>query len=834
MSETGISEVTSLEHLRFLYLTRDYRAKDSEGYERIAVFTDGNVWRRPLSQDVYMSSNHRYSASNLLKPIVAQCQELQDNTTGLNVHFLSSSYTSGAQWQEEGAWVDWLRATLRIRKYLPLIYDDKLTAFFLYIVERRSDELVEILQHFWPTIGKTASQCQAVRNEIAHCLVLTADGPTKLKDTTLPYPDLVRTVSLFVGNTTSFSFLKLSRTPAPGEHSIWKFLSDNFGVVGSKNFEFYLEIRVRISKADHQGVYGQCVPRKALEVYGLIHREPDAKADREHGCKRVRSVSTHTAREYGNGSDRWKKIDHCRWDCPPNMKSLFGIRSYYAPLLQENGQMDTIMAFMKEVVGVLNPSQEDIVNELRLQKESTDLDEHLIRELKTFRDNALIFAAGKWYTTPACVWSCKSDISDKIDLSHHYPDMEMIFVAMMGVSTYTLESVYNELQTKGVPHSTTVDEMKRQLWQLNSLLPTTNSKPDPRPILESPVFPVRSPDGSVRLLSADKSDFAIIDRRLDEKRFQVETDERAQESQRNIKSKAYSLCRIATHFGSPRARDPGLLYRLLKNFKVFESPSIKSQWRLTEDGRTWGVDDSEAMIFFDDFEPDAVKIYVPTDASRREICFLYYLPLVFFEWMMDGSSLTETSESRLAIPLIMSVLNTDPSSAELLLVREGIVHLEFLADSESQIQVVGPAEDIAAQYSGKENSSTVGSTSQDSSIKSVIEESRGRSDSEGRRPVTPSTVLSDSETIGIETLASSVISTPTTAVQPQNSNGELSVSSRRGTPESFPYRQRSTSNLLSPQTLHSSHSKSVASQDASTSSRPSTPQPANASTSTVT
>ncbi|KAJ2988191.1 hypothetical protein NUW58_g4109 [Xylaria curta] len=863
----SISEDASLEHLKFLYLTRDYERTNFEDYERITVCTDVNVWRKPLSQTVYMADNHRYSVSNILKTINTQHQSSEGNPSGLKVPFLSSCYTSSAQWQAEGAWADWLRDTLNIRIFMPL-RSNELIDFFRIISKRRSDEFVGILQFSWPQISNVVSQCKPIRDEIADYVVPIEDGFFKLKDTYLPYLDLVGTVSRLLGNTTSFPFLNFSNTLAPKEMSSWEFLSDNFGVTGSKDVGFYLDLLVRVSEADRKGTYGQSVPQQALEIYRLIYKELNAQADGKHGYKSVRYYfEGHNPLIFlpieGNGSDRWKKIDNCRWDCPSNMKSLFGIRSHYAPLLQENGQLDTIMAFMKEVVGVLDLSPEDIVNELRLQKKDTAPDEDLIRRMyvwlakllsklsktdknalrEIFRDDALIFAAGKWCTTSACVWSSGTNTLDKIDLSHHYTDTVMSFVTMIGVPTYTLEFVYNKLQAMGTSHSTTVEEVKQQLWRLNSLLLNAKSKPDPRPILESPVFPVRSADGYVRLLSADKSNFAIVDKRLDKKRFytianildfslnevhrlgpflewaglnerllsayitrdisEVGMAENAPESQNDIKSKAYSLCRIAVYVESPRAEDPKLLYKVLRNFKIFESPPADSQWYLTEGGITWNINNSKAMISFNDSEPDTVVIYIPTDASDRKICFLYHLPLFFLNWMDGDRDLIKVGDGHPVVALIAAVLNTDPSSAELLLDREGVTRLEFPADSENQVQVGGSAKGITAQSSEKGNPPMVESTSQNRSTESVTDADRDQFDSKSQRP-------SNDEAMGTEPLASSVISTPTTGIQSQNNN-------------------RQSSAILDPATLHQSHPKFVSAIDILLSSYPNTSQLANRS-----
>jgi hypothetical protein len=175
----------------------------------------------------------------------------------------------------------------------------------------------------------------------------------------------------------------------------------------------------------------------------------------------------------------------------------------------------------------------------------------------------------------------------KVDLSRHYSEMEAVFTGTLGVSVLTLEMVYEELQTKGTSDIVSIDDMKRELRQFNSLLPKHQSPLDWRPILASRVFPVRCAQGTVRLMSATSSDWAVIDAKPLEKKFHglakmldfsieevrdltpflewtglyerclsrkvtetiievtpaAEDSETAQKILQNIESKAYALCR---------------------------------------------------------------------------------------------------------------------------------------------------------------------------------------------------------------------------------------------------------------------------------------------------
>jgi hypothetical protein len=96
-----------------------------------------------------------------------------------------------------------------------------------------------------------------------------------------------------------------------------------------------------------------------------------------------------------------------------------------------------------------------------------------------------------------------------VTLNDHYDELRDFFVDTLGVKTLTLRMVYDELCNVSPQRS--VDEIKNIIWSLNALLQTESDRLDPEPLRKAHIFPVRHPDGSVILLSAD-TEFAIVDR----------------------------------------------------------------------------------------------------------------------------------------------------------------------------------------------------------------------------------------------------------------------------------------------------------------------------------
>lgn len=83
----------------------------------------------------------------------------------------------------------------------------------------------------------------------------------------------------------------------------------------------------------------------------------------------------------------------------------------------------------------------------------------------------------------------------------------------LGVQELTLSMAYDELKEMGtrIP-CPPIDAVKDTIWALNSLLVTADRLPDERPILKGAAFPVKHPNGSVKL-HPGRTDFAIVDRK---------------------------------------------------------------------------------------------------------------------------------------------------------------------------------------------------------------------------------------------------------------------------------------------------------------------------------
>lgn len=147
------------------------------------------------------------------------------------------------------------------------------------------------------------------------------------------------------------------------------------------------------------------------------------------------------------------------------------------------------------------------------------LNVHSLRRL--FENETLILVASNgqptWLTLSKCLWSSPIEIPGKGAVGIHYAPLEDFFVRTLGVRLLTMEMVYGRLLRMEC-REPRFAEFKNGLWLLSSFLETARPRPNPTPLLRSKVFPVRYPDGSTVLVSAE-TDFAIVDRNALAERF---------------------------------------------------------------------------------------------------------------------------------------------------------------------------------------------------------------------------------------------------------------------------------------------------------------------------
>jgi hypothetical protein len=131
-----------------------------------------------------------------------------------------------------------------------------------------------------------------------------------------------------------------------------------------------------------------------------------------------------------------------------------------------------------------------------------------------FKDKELIYVVtngiSSWVKVSECIWSTATKIDGRTAINDCYSTLKDFFVDFLGVQTLSLKMVFDKLKGQGAGQSS-VGEIKKTIWTLNSFLQSETEHPSPEPILESRIFPVKDPNGKIELYTSGAA-FAIADR----------------------------------------------------------------------------------------------------------------------------------------------------------------------------------------------------------------------------------------------------------------------------------------------------------------------------------
>ncbi|KAF4976018.1 hypothetical protein FZEAL_7274 [Fusarium zealandicum] len=752
---------TSISHLKFLYLSEglleeeDWQ-KSLKGYR---VYDEDLKACSPSRQDVYLTTEDEFGPSELLKPT--------EEVEGLAVPFLHNDYFKEEPMTPQGykwSWMEWLEQRLSLRRHLRLTQRGagrnlELSSAFQYIEQHRAECLLGALQQIWGLEGNAAIGSLEIMDELRAMEVLCKGGDEftlsePLSTTYLPLPELEGKYARY-SEGEDFVFLELGDPLTTGTYrSKWGFLVDHLGVGDTDDLRFYLSILKAIRYSNP--AEGVCRNTRILDLYEMIYarcREADSFLDAQAKARQaVADGNLIFVPAHGSNPAVWASPDKCLWDAREDMQTAYPLEHLYRTKFgrSEGVELDVLRQFFKTTLGVSDCSWTHYLAEIRTLKDTGSEDYDWINDLyisldairrglgesdaaklkKAFAEEQLIHVnignASRWYTAGQCLWSSATQIQGRVALNDLYPDLEDFFVSFLGVQELTLDMAYDELKEMSVRvPSPSITAVKETIWALNSLLISEVNLPDEEAIFIGKVFPIKYPNGTVKLQTG-RTQFAIADRKslgdifapqakildftLDEVRrlrpffswLGLETRylssmvreistvaggrmDRLQHPDRDIRQKAEGLYRIAVHFNSPRMVGDSLeLYWTLCSTEVYETDGISSELHLSQDGHdlVHVQERSELHLREDD---GVLKVYVPRDPKTQGFCYFSALPRRFLEWMMmDPATLIKRPAGSRAIQIVNAVLNAPIINMSQILEAEGIVDVDIPQGSDEE------------------------------------------------------------------------------------------------------------------------------------------------------
>jgi hypothetical protein len=200
---------------------------------------------------------------------------------GLLVYFLRPEYLDlgfAKLMRNEMTFRTWLENTVGVRGFPPLSDDsgEELSPEFTYLIENRSDILLEILREYWNHYESVVNTWPTLRKKLSEVMVLTRGGSKKrISDSFLPCSNLEKKVGEFKAD--NFPFLTINCNSTQEENE-WQFLS-KLGVGVDDSLRFYirsLEL-IKTNHLDNSLDVDQSGLCRLLKFLDLNHTEHRAK-----------------------------------------------------------------------------------------------------------------------------------------------------------------------------------------------------------------------------------------------------------------------------------------------------------------------------------------------------------------------------------------------------------------------------------------------------------------------------------------------------------------------------------------------------------------------------
>ncbi|KAL6898616.1 hypothetical protein GGI43DRAFT_408166 [Trichoderma evansii] len=738
-STNYIYRANHMGYLRYLYLTHPGISAKKELAFKVAVVDGQKETFRPHQTDLYLpGKTHRCSPQSLLAPHGA--------APGFSVRFIHKIYMENFPEKPDPSYLSWERwlfdfVGIRERLRLTNVSGESLSEAVMYVHKHRPEEFLELLKYLWRDADSKERTSQILRRKVKALSAKNLCGVSHyvyLEDTWLPFESLRRHVSLYMEFPQYFPFLKIDSIGPADKFSVeWSFLADHFEVKKDENLDFYTDILlyIQISLFDMDTI-PDLQSQKIFDLYAAIYAILKLSRNQEGDQRTIKNFFAEDMIFLPNGEDfDWVSSSDCLWLAPPDMVSKHSLRNLYSRIIGDD-QLEDIERLLHKIVEIPSASWSDIVTELEELKDAGCDDDDFqridqlyryLRELdppvaslkEVFATKELIFAKSRgkwaWYSISDCLWSSKVEIRGKVILDSEYETLKDFFVGMLGVTSLTIQMLYDELIQPSPQKN--VNDLKDAILSLSSLLQTEPTSLDPQPILEVDNFPVRYCNGEVALRSA-KVDFAIPDReylsvmfkeKITMLDFNLEDIHRLKPffewtklqgrylsncvmegtsvsepgrpismESNDLKRKAYYFLRIAATYSSPRfLANPSEFYQLLRTMNTMETTCISSTLTVSQNNEKFCV---ENVIGNEHIEhtSSGLTIFVPRKRKAQAICFSSALPKKFAEWIMrDPTTQTPGAVESEIVNILAVVFACNRSVLNEICDRHGIVEVEI-------------------------------------------------------------------------------------------------------------------------------------------------------------
>lgn len=234
---SDVSLESSLEHLRFLYLTHESRPK-AEGYLELVILDHLGQARRPREHDMYIQDDHPYGAKNLLGP---------RRMASFDAFFVDSRYWENPPSKPSGmslTWVEWMYQEVGVLRNIRMVTsdDEALSEECKYIAAHQSNNFLELLRHVWPEELCNFEDDDNVLTELKEIPLLCTNGVEAPLSTCYMPLRALQTVQSRFSDADLLPFLDISSSNDTDLLTQWSFLANIVGVSCDDDFRFRTDL----------------------------------------------------------------------------------------------------------------------------------------------------------------------------------------------------------------------------------------------------------------------------------------------------------------------------------------------------------------------------------------------------------------------------------------------------------------------------------------------------------------------------------------------------------------------------------------------------------------
>ncbi|KAF5878202.1 uncharacterized protein Bfra_000367 [Botrytis fragariae] len=666
---------SDLQDIRFLFwnhreLPSDYtinmRLWNGESYSVASPQKDG--W-------VYLpGSKNKYALANLFGSSVPF--ELRPSN---NVRYIVSDYYQifeycGSRNGRTG--IEWLRSLgiketpqLRARNSKGHLQSPEMSVELKYIAERLPRFLLGVLQANFVQYNESEQwDCFFRQKDVP---ILASSKMRSLNSTFLPLPKL-KAIASSLGLEEGFGFLMELNGISEDEVVKWNFLK-RFGVGVYEDVSFWLRLLKQARQKDSIN------PNIVFKIYTRLQTYIDEsdiiKIKEAFQEDMIFAPSSNSMDDW-----EWEYRDDCVWSGPewyehkPRLQPINEYQGLQALFVNTVGISDATLAdFLKHLERIKSHDQDKSEGKFNEEKYKIILLYDKLNELtengkssevETLRScieegRLLYYPPNKlWYAPSSCVWVTKDiQLPEKISIATEYKNQRTFFRNVLGVEKPNLEMHIIALQKRALENPDK-EGILRELRNICALNPTVALRDK---LSKCKCFPVYRPSQEVEWMDSTDS-FAIVDRKehgnvfknkinvldfsLEEvhsiSQFLVELGLEGRFTSRAVKEdtkiedrllndaltkdlrrKAYAICRYATHYGS---NSSGSAYDLLQTLEVFTSESITKEVSIVQNKKITSVKVHTAFLHIAQ-DNNQLKLYVPKEQRQREVCLSRQLPI---------------------------------------------------------------------------------------------------------------------------------------------------------------------------------------------------------------